>query len=132
MVRTPTYWVYDLYQVFQGATALPVEVASPDYVFGAAHVAAVHASAGRDPAGVVHLALVNVDPHQTITVTVKLAGVTAHGASGQILTASAINSFNSFDQPDTVKPAPFTGASLSGDTLTATLPPQSVVVLGLN
>jgi alpha-N-arabinofuranosidase len=131
MVRTPTYWVYDLYQVFQGATALPVEVTGPDYVLGAAAGPAVHASAGRDAKGTVWVALVNVDPHHAVTVTAKMAGLTAKSVSGQVITAPAINSVNSFDHPDVVVPSPFSGASLSGDMLTATLPPKSVVVLGL-
>jgi len=131
MVRTPTYWTYDLYQVFQGATALPVEVAGPDYAFGADAVPAVHASAGRDGAGVVYLALVNVDPNHAVTVTARLAGLTAKGVSGQLLTAPMINSVNSFDHPDVVVPTAFTGASLVGQVLTATLPAKSVVVLSL-
>ena len=51
--------------------------------------------------------------------------------AGRILTASAMNAHNSFDAPETIKPAPFTGAQVSGGTLSVTLPPKSVVVLDL-
>ena len=42
-----------------------------------------------------------------------------------------MNSYNSFDKPDVVKPAPFTGARIVNGQLTAVLPAHSVVVLEL-
>jgi alpha-N-arabinofuranosidase len=132
MVLTPTYWVYDLYKPFQGATSLPVEVASPNYVMGKDSVPAVSASAGRDAAGVVHVALVNLDPEKSATVTIKLSGVAGKAVKGRVLTASTMAAHNTFAAPDTVKPAAFTAASIKGDVLTATLPSKSVVVLDLN
>lgn len=132
MVLTPTYWVYDLYKPFQGATQLPIEVASPAYVLGASSVPAVSASAGRDPAGVTHVALVNLDPNRSATVTIRLAGATGKAVKGRVLTASTMAAYNSFDAPDRVKPADFKGATIKGDVLTAVLPSKAVVVLDLN
>ena len=63
--------------------------------------------------------------------TVSLAGVSASGVTGKVLTGPAINALNSFDAPDTVVPAPFSGARLDGGTLTVTLPAKSVVMLDL-
>jgi alpha-N-arabinofuranosidase len=40
-----------------------------------------------------------------------------------------MNTVNTFDRPDAVKPAPFTAFELKGDQLTLTLPSKSVVVL---
>ena len=34
MLRTPTYWVFEMFKVHQGGTFLPVDLQSPDYVFG--------------------------------------------------------------------------------------------------
>ena len=92
---------------------------------------AVSASAVRSKAGVVHVGLSNLDPNRPHTVTATLKGVTAGGVSGRILTAPAMNALNSFDAPNTVAPAAFTGARLDGSTLTVTLPPKSVVMLDL-
>src|ERR1051326_3139815 len=36
ILLTPTYYVFDMYKVHQGATSLPIELKSPDYVFGSA------------------------------------------------------------------------------------------------
>ena len=52
--------------------------------------------------------------------------------TGRILTAPTMQAHNTFDQPDAVRPAPFTGARLAGATLTVELPAKSVVVLELN
>ena len=131
MVRTPTYWVFDLYKPWQDATDLPVQLTSPWYDKDEFTMPSVSASAVRDTAGQVHIALANLDPNKPATVDAKLAGMTATTASGQIITASAMNARNTFDQPDAVRPAAFDGARVNGDTLTVTLPPKSVVVLGL-
>ena len=132
MIVTPTYWVYDLYKPFQGATSLPVELNSPAYTVGKSSVPAVSASAGKDTAGVVHVALVNLDPNKSATVTIKLSGVTSKTAKGRVLTAATMSAHNTFETPNAVKPAVFTAATIKGDVLTATLPSKSVVALDLN
>lgn len=131
MVKTPTYWVFDLYQPWQGATSLPIEVASPWYHKDEFAIPAVSASAVRDTAGQVHVALVNLDPNRALPVTVSLAGVQASQVTGRILTGATMDAHNSFDQPDAVKPQPFGGAQLSGGALSVQLPAKSVVVLDL-
>jgi len=131
MTRTPTYWVFEMFKVHQGATSLPVDLITPDYVFGENRIPAISASASRDAAGRIHLSLVNTDPNRPITVTCQLAGVAPTTVTGRILTAAAMNARNTFDAPDAVKPAAFSGASLANGTLTVVLPAKSVVVLEL-
>jgi alpha-N-arabinofuranosidase len=131
MVLTPTYHVYAMYRPFQDAISLPIKVTAPDYTFGGKSVPGVTASAARDAAGVVHVALVNLDPNKPVTLTAELAGLAAKSVSGQVLTAPAMNTINTFDKPSEVKPAAFKGASLAKGGLTVTLPAKSVVVLDL-
>ncbi len=132
MLRTPTYWVFEMFKVHQGGTFLPVELQSPDYVFGQDKIPMVSASATRAADGsAVHLSLANTCPSQTATLTVKLAGLTPKAATGRVLTATAMDAHNTFDAPNAVQPAAFTGASLKGDTLEVKLPAKSVVVLAL-
>ncbi len=71
------------------------------------------------------------DPNSSAQLTVKIAGLHARGATGQILTAGAINAINSFDKPDTVMPRSFHGASVTADELRVDLPSKSLVVLEL-
>ncbi len=63
--------------------------------------------------------------------TATLAGVTAQGVAGRILTAAAMNAHNTFAAPEAVKPAAFTGAKFVNGQLTLTLPAKSVIVLTL-
>ena len=131
MVLTPTYHVFEMFKSYQDATALTIDLTSPWYNKDASTVPAVSASAVRDKDGRLHIGLVNVDPNQAITVTAKLAGVSASSVSGRILTAPAINSHNTFEQRTVVKPATFGGATIAGGGVKAVLPPKSVVVLDL-
>jgi alpha-N-arabinofuranosidase len=127
MVLTPTYHAFALYRPFQGAAVLPLTLQSPAY--GA--LRAVDATAARGLDGRVHIALVNIDPHQAIDVSLSLAGGAARAVSGRILTADAMDAHNDFSAPHAVEPARFDGARIEGDHLTARLPAKSLVVLTL-
>jgi alpha-N-arabinofuranosidase len=132
MIRTPTYWVYEMFKVHQGGTFLPVELQSPDYAFGSERIPAVSASATRAADGrTVHLSLANTTPQQAIAITVTLAGLTPSSAAGRLLTAPTMQAHNTFAAPDTVRPVPFDGVKLAGAALTVTLPARSVAVIEL-
>ena len=131
MLVTPTYHVFEMFKVHQGATSLPIELTSPDYAFGTDKIPAVSASASRNAAGRIHLSLVNSNPHAAVTVTCTLAGQAATAVTGRILTADAMDAHNTFAAPDAVHPVPFTGATLADGKLTVTLPAKSVVILEL-
>ena len=131
MTVTPTYHVFEMLKVHQGATSLPLTIASPDYTLGEKRIPAVSGSASKDAAGAVHLSLVNCDPNRAIAVDCRLAGVAARTVNGRVLTAGAMDAHNTFAQPDAVKPTRFDGAQIAADTLKVTLPPKSVVILEL-
>jgi alpha-N-arabinofuranosidase len=131
MLLTPTYHVFDLYQVHQDAQYLPLKFTSPDYVLGNDKIPALNASASKDKDGVVHISLVNLDPKKSIKVESGIDGVTWKNATGQILTSAKFNDYNSFDNPNKVKLAPFKGAKKRGNKLEVEIPAQSVVVLAL-
>jgi alpha-N-arabinofuranosidase len=92
-------------------------------------VPTVTASAGRGPDGKLHLALTNLDPRAAASLTIKVAGAKPARFTGRILTSAALDGHNTFAKPETVKPAAFDGARVSGDTIRLTLPAKSVVVL---
>jgi len=132
MIRTPTYWVFEMFKVHQGGTLLPIDLQSPDYALGQEKIPMVSASATRAAdKSAVHLSLANTSPQQAVTVSVKLAGLAPASVTGRVLTAPAINAHNTFAAPDAVKPTPFDGASVSGDSLQVKLPAKSVVILTL-
>jgi alpha-N-arabinofuranosidase len=64
-------------------------------------------------------------------VTINVNGATYTNVTGRILTSDKIQNYNSFESPEKVKPASFSGATLNGSNLKIKLPPFSVVVLEL-
>jgi alpha-N-arabinofuranosidase len=132
MLRTPTYWVFEMFKVHQGGTFLPVELQSPDYTFKDEKIPMVSASATQAAdKSAVHLSLANTSPTQAATLSVKLAGIAPASVTGRILTAPAMNAHNTFPAPNAVQPAAFDGASIKGDMLEVKLPARSVVILTL-
>ncbi len=129
MLLTPTYYVYLLYAVHHDATLLPATLAGDDYRFENDSLPAVHASASRDRDGKIHVSLCNIDPARAIRVEATLEGATASAVAGTILTAAEITAHNTFEKPDTVKPAEFQACAATATGFTATLPPKSIVVL---
>jgi alpha-N-arabinofuranosidase len=129
MILTPTYHAFEMYKVHQGATSLAVEVQSPDYTYESASIPAVNATASRDKERRVHLSLVNCNPNSPVQVTCKLAGIVAKSATGRVLTAGTMQAHNTFEKPNTVQPAAFSGVKVEGETLRIEMPSKSVVVL---
>jgi alpha-N-arabinofuranosidase len=120
-----------MFRVHQDAVSLPVELTTPDLPQSPVKIPEVSASASRDASGRIHLSLVNTNPDAPVTVACAVAGADLKSPTGRILTAPSMTSHNTFDAPHAVEPAPFTGAAVSGDRLSVTLPALSVVVLEL-
>lgn len=131
MLLTPTYYVFDLYKVHEDAHSLVIQLASPNYEYKGHHIPAVNASASRDSNGVVHVSLVNLDPHKNIPLRTTLPGVSFSHVTGQILTAARFNDCNTFEEPNKVRLQAFNGARKEKDELVIDLPPQSIVMLTL-
>jgi alpha-N-arabinofuranosidase len=130
MILTPTYHVMEMYNVHQDATMLPVAVKSSDYVMGNRKLPAVSASASRDKQGLTHISLVNIDASKTQTIEIDLQGASYNGAiTGRILTSAKMQDHNTFEKPETIKPAVFKNFKKTSNLLSVTLPPFSVVVL---
>ena len=130
MVLTPTYHVFKMYVPFQDATFVPVTFDAGSYTHGAITLPRVDAIAARDASGTLWLSLTNVDPTKPAEIAVTLSGITARTATGETLTAAAVDSVNAFDSPNTVVPKPAT-AAIQGGKLTVTLAPKSVTVLAV-
>ena len=131
MLLTPTYYVFDLYKVHQDARSLVIQLKGPEYSHGGGTIPAVNASASRDSSGVIHISLVNLDPSKKITVRTRLASGAFRTVEGQVLTSARFNDYNTFDQPEKIKPVAFHGAKKEGDELVVDMPPMSVVTLEL-
>jgi len=131
MILTPTYHVFEMYNIHHDATLLPVELQCNDYRFGNETVPSIDVSASKDDSGNIHITLCNLDPKKSARLVCELQGATAKEVSGRVLTADAMTAHNTFDRPEVVKPAAFDNFQLRGNTLTVTLPAKSVVLLGI-
>jgi alpha-N-arabinofuranosidase len=131
MILTPTYHVMEMYNVHQDATMIPITVKSNDYVVGSERLPAVSASASRDSNQVTHITLVNIDAHNEQEVTIDTKGAKYRSITGRVLASGKLQDYNSFEQPEKIKPASFQGATLKGNQLKVKLKPFSVVVLEL-
>ncbi len=132
MLVTPTYHVFEMYKPFQNATTLATEFTPPSYQHGDVTIPALSLSAARGADGAIHLALVNTDPNKPARLAARIVGATsAARLEARVLVTPAMNTHNTFDKPDAVRPAPFKGAKRNGDTWTFELPARSVVVATL-
>jgi alpha-L-arabinofuranosidase len=130
MVLTPTYHVFKMYLPFQDATVVPVTFDAGTYTHGDIALPRVDAVAARDTAGTLWLTVINVDANRPVTIAAAVAGLTAGKAAGQTLTASRVDSVNTFEAPGTVVPKAI-AAKVSGGTVTLTLEPKSVTVISV-
>jgi alpha-L-arabinofuranosidase len=132
MLLTPTYHVFRMFSVHQNASLLNIDLRSEDYTFGEKKIPSISASASVDSEGKVHISLANLNPVKQISVICPIIGEEYKKVTGEILTAAEMNTFNSFDKPDAVKPLIFSGCSLKNGILTVNMPSKSVIVLELS
>ena len=133
MLLTPTYHVFRMYVPFQDATYLPVAYDAGWYTKGSIALPRIDVIAAKDGTGTLWFALTNVDPNRPANIAVRLSGLSgarAVTASGETLTAKAVDSVNTFDAPDAVRPKPITG-KVEGDRVVLTLEPNSVTVVSV-
>lgn len=131
MILTPTYYVFRMFRVHQDAKLLNLDLRCEDYTFGDKKIPAISASASVDNEGKVHISLANLNPNKQIIITCPVIGDSFKRVTGEVLTASEMNSYNSFENPETVKPVAFSGFILKDGIISITMPSKSVVVLEL-
>lgn len=110
---------------------MPVQLSSPGYNMDDQKIPAVNVSASQDSTGAVYISIVNLNPNNTITVKISLNDVKWNSVTGQMITSSKVNHINTFERPDLIQIARFTGARKEGNQLVVKPPSKSVVVLAL-
>jgi alpha-N-arabinofuranosidase len=131
LVLTPTYHVFDMYQVHQDAELLPVDLRGPDYWFGDERIPALDASASRDGAGRIHVSLCNMDPRRPVRLRGVVQGSRVRRVHGRVLTAASMAEHNTFAEPHRLEAAALESVETMEDDFVVTLPAKSVVVLEL-
>ena len=120
-----------MYNVHQDAKMIPLSIKCNDYVLGGERLPAISVSASKDSLGLTHISIVNIDAKKAQDVSLNLKAGKYSSVKGRILTSSQLQDHNTFEAPDKIKPAPYNGATLTGNNIQLKLPPFSVVVLEL-
>ncbi|MFC5449861.1 alpha-N-arabinofuranosidase [Paenibacillus aestuarii] len=131
MLLTPTFHVFDMYKVHQGAKSIPLHVDSPAYEMNGERIDRIHASASVNDSGILHVSLCNLDHAAAEEIEIDIRGKKATHVTGTILTSEAIQDHNTFDVPDRVSPCAFRDYRLEDDRLIVRMPSKSVVVLAV-
>jgi alpha-N-arabinofuranosidase len=129
MVLTPTYHVFDMYKVHQDATLLPSRLSCAKYEFEKDNIPAISVSASKDMDDKIHISLCNMDPNKSHELNCELRGFSPKSVIGRVLTSDDLTAHNTFDNPETLKPAEFKDVKLEDDGVATVLPPKSVVTL---
>lgn len=132
MLLTPTYHVFEMYTVHHDAKLLPSEVKCADYVLGNDKMPGLNVSASVNKAGKIHVTLCNLNPNAAAEVACELQGAKAQRISGRGLTAPEMAAHNTFEKPESVKAAAFSGYRMTDGGFAVTLPAKSVVVLEID
>lgn len=129
LVLTPTYYVFKMFKVHQNARLIPLTVTCKNYSYNNQSIPSINASASKDTLGDINITLVNLDPSHDNPLSINLDLLAGDAVSGEIITATSINSFNDFGIPEVVNIRQFTGFDINDKTLSVTLPSKSIVKL---
>jgi alpha-N-arabinofuranosidase len=121
-----------MYKVHQDATYLPINLECGEYRYDERGIPAVTATASCDDTGRIHISICNINPNEGTPVRCEIRGANFKKVSGSILTAPKMNTHNTFDNPDTLKPTGFEDIKWKGNELVVEMPSKSIVVLELD
>ncbi|WMT87647.1 alpha-N-arabinofuranosidase [Pelagibacterium sp. 26DY04] len=128
--RQTIYYPYYFASRFGRGTALDLSIDCPTYDSGVAYadVSAVH----NQEEGAVTVFAVNRHPDEMVDFSVELQGFgDMRVIDHQVMTHGDLNAVNTSAKPDEVAPRKGEGASVSGDTLSVSLPPYSYQMVRL-
>lgn len=129
MLKTPTYFVYKMYNTHRGNKYVPAEIRSDLLQKEEGRLADVHAISSTtsvSQAGKLSISVTNVDLDNEVDVTVNL-GAGGKAFTAEILTSPDIKDYNSFDEPAKVGTVAFSEFSVDGESLTFKIPAHSIV-----
>jgi len=131
MLLTPTYHVFEFYNVHHDAVHIPMVFDAGTYEYEGESIPAITASASKNEDDKIHITMSNLNPDSERNIEAVLRESEVSSVSGRILTADQMTAHNTFENPEVVAPAPFEGANIVEGRLKIDLPPMSLVVLEL-
>lgn len=137
LVKTPAFYVFKMFLPHHsnGAMWAPNTLDSETINGNNQNFPVISAGTSVDSAGRVNISLANVDlvNPRTIDITVSGGASSYVALSAEVVTGPEKDSYNDFGQPETVniQPLPAADCTISGTSLSVTLPSKSVVMVRL-
>ncbi len=130
MVKTPTYYVFKMYNVHQDATLIPTQLTTQNYEFDGEDIPALTASASEKD-GVVSITISNADANRTLPLECDLGEENLKVIAGEIVTGKNITDYNAFGSDEKVMITDFKVKNSKKGKLSLEIPPHSVVLVQL-
>jgi alpha-N-arabinofuranosidase len=130
-VRTPTYYVFELYRPHRDARRIPITIRVADLkvpVGGGDEPLAALAGSASVKEGRLALTLVNPSLEADVSALVRLEGAQAAEARAQLLTHGDPHAANTLDRGEAVKPAPL-DVTVTGGQLRLRVPRHAVAAI---
>ncbi|MBO4928704.1 MAG: alpha-N-arabinofuranosidase [Clostridiales bacterium] len=127
MIKTPTYFVFDMYKYHQDATLIKSSVETT--TIGKEEefmVPNLHESCSKDKDGKYHITISNLSAEESYEVCACMQENKIESAKAEILTGK-MDDKNTFEEPDRIKKTDFDSLSIEGDSIRFTIPQNSVM-----
>jgi len=135
MLLTPSYHVFDMYQVHHDATLLSTTITSEKCEQGKKNLIAIHGSASIDDEQKIHVSLSNIELDEAIDISIKFSQMDLKNRkiSARIFRGEKMNSHNTFKSPDQVKPKDFDSSNfkIEGNKLSFKMPSMAIIIIEL-
>ena len=129
MVKTPTYYIFQMYNVHQDAILIPTQLKTESYEYKDESIPAITASASEKN-GVINVTITNANPNKGVELKCNV-GKSIKSVVGKIVNSQEITDFNDFDQKEKVFIEDFTVKESKRDELQLVIPAHSVVLVQL-
>lgn len=130
MVKTPTWYAFNLYKVHQGAELVDSHLETRYVGMDKFMVPNLTESVSLGKDGKLYMTLTNLSLDEAESIQAVLAETEVKSVKGTILTGG-MNAHNTFDAPDTVHTVDFTDVTVKGNEIDFTIPPCCVLQLAV-
>jgi len=130
MVKTPTFYIFKMYNVHQDAKLVPVELKTEDYTFNGESIPAVTASASEKD-GVISLTLTNANPNKSVSVNCSL-NKNLKVVNAKVVSGESYSDYNDFDNAEKVSMSDFKTGKVRNKQLNLDIPAHSVLLVQLS
>jgi alpha-N-arabinofuranosidase len=122
-----------MYKVHQEASLLPMNIKSEIYKH---ELPSIHASASLDDNGKSHISLCNIDPNNEIGVSIEFSQTDLEhkNCKARILRGDQMNSHNTFESPEIIKPVEFNSANFNvgKNQINFKMPSMAIMVIEID